>query len=246
MYKRQVLTYVRNSWGNDASVVDEADVARIREETRSRKKFYSPDELLAEHPFPEGSRPSLMDDAPLNPALQVELEEEPLDQLVEDALRLGDAVRGAKLFFNEKVACATCHALDYGYQLGPHLTDARSEATHAHLVESILKPSAKIRDGYQSVTVVTADGEVLSGFLVSQTDDEVVLSLPSDKGAKRTVAKDDIDELLPQEQSTMPVGLVGQLEDRQAFLDLARFVFAISEGGKAELRGLKAEAGVAP
>ncbi len=241
-----VLTYVRNSWGNDASVVDEADVARIREETRLRKKFYSPDELLAEHPFPEGSRPALMDDAPLNPALQAELEAEPFDQLVEDALRLGDAVRGAKLFFSEKVACATCHALDYGYQLGPHLTDVRSEATHAHLVESILKPSAKIRDGYQSVTVVTADGEVLSGFLVSQTDDEVVLSLPADKGAKRTVARVDIDELIPQEQSTMPAGLVGQLEDRQAFLDLARFVFTISEGGKAELRGLKAEAGVAP
>jgi hypothetical protein len=42
----------------------------------------------------------------------------------------------------------------------------------------------------------------------------------------------------------MPAGLVGQLDDRQAFLDLARFVFSINEGGKAELRRLKAAADV--
>ena len=241
-----VLTYVRNSWGNDASVIKQDDVARIREATRSRKKFYSPQELLEEHPFPEGSRPSLMEDAPLNPALQAELEAEPLEQLVADALAHGNAARGAAVFFNEKVACATCHAVPYGYQLGPHLTDARDGATQAYLVESMLKPSAKIREGYQQVTAITADGEVLSGFLVSQTDDEVVLSLPTDKGAKRTLASDDIDELIPQEQSTMPAGLIGQLQDRQAFLDLARFVFAISDGGKNELRRLQQEAGVAP
>ena len=239
-----VLTYVRNSWGNDASVVDEEEVARIRSATRGRKKFYSPQELLEEHPFPEGSRPALIEDAPLNPALQAELEAEPLEQLVADAAARGDAVRGASLFFNEKVACATCHAVPYGYQLGPHLTDARDDATPAHLVESMLKPSAKIRDGYRSVTAITADGEILSGFLVSQTDDEVVLSLPTDKGAKRTLATDDIDELIPQEQSTMPSGLIGQLKDRQAFLDLAKFVFTINKGGRNELRRLKREAGV--
>jgi hypothetical protein len=44
----------------------------------------------------------------------------------------------------------------------------------------------------------------------------------------------------------MPAGLIGQLQDRQAFLDLARFVFAISDGGKNELRRLQQEAGVAP
>lgn len=45
-----------------------------------------------------------------------------------------------------------------------------------------------------------------------------------------------VDEVILQEQSTMPAGLVGQLKDRQAFLDLARFVFSINEGGEAEAR----------
>ena len=148
------------------------------------------------------------------------------------------------MFFNEKTACATCHAADFGYQLGPHLTDVRSDATRGSLVESILHPSKSIREGYQSVTVVTADGEVLSGYLVSRSDTEVVLSLPTDKGGKRVIPADDVEEVNVQGQSTMPAGLVGQLKYRQAFLDLARFVFSINEGGKAELRRLGAAAGV--
>ena len=50
--------------------------------------------------------------------------------------------------------------------------------------------------------------------------------------------------MIVQEQSTMPAGLVGQLKDRQAFLDLAHFVFSINDKGKAELRRLNAAAKV--
>jgi putative heme-binding domain-containing protein len=239
-----VLTYVRTSWGNDAPAVDRSVVTRIRNATRGRRNFYTPEELLAEHPFPAGSQPSLEVDTPVNPQLQAELAAEPLDALVADAVAQGDPLRGAAVFFNEKTACATCHAADFGYQLGPHLTDVRSDATRGSLVESILHPSKSIREGYQSVTVVTADGEVLSGYLVSRSDTEVVLSLPTDKGGKRVIPADDVEEVNVQGQSTMPAGLVGQLKDRQAFLDLARFVFSINEGGKAELRRLRAAAGV--
>jgi putative heme-binding domain-containing protein len=240
-----VLTFVRNSWGNDAAAIAEADVARVRAETRSRRKFYSPEELTQEHPFPEGSRPAVVPDEPLNKELQTELAAESLDALVADALAHGDPVRGARLFFQERVACASCHALPYGYQLGPHLTDRRTEATKPYLVESILAPSAKIRDGYRSVTVVTSDGQLLSGFLVARDDQKLVLSLPADKGKERTIPAEDVDEVIEQTTSTMPVGLVGQLENRGAFLDLVRFVFAVNEGGKESLKKLKKAAGVA-
>lgn len=237
-----VLTYVRTSWGNDAPAVDAATVARIRSETRGRRSFYTPEELLAEHPFPEGSRPVLGDEPPINPQLQTALAAEPLDALVADALSHGDPMRGAKAFFSEKLACATCHAADVGYQLGPQLTELQRAATPAHLIESILHPSKKIREGYQSVTVITADGEVLSGYLVSRSDTEVVLSLPTDKGGKRVLAADDLDEVILQKQSTMPADLIGQLENRQAFLDLASFVLSLKDGGTAALRRSKAAA----
>jgi mono/diheme cytochrome c family protein len=45
-----VLTYVRNSFGNKASVITPKKVADIRAATRGKQGFYSPDELLKQHP----------------------------------------------------------------------------------------------------------------------------------------------------------------------------------------------------
>jgi len=45
------LTYVRNSFGNKASVIDPAKVKAVRASIADKKGFYSPEELLKEHPF---------------------------------------------------------------------------------------------------------------------------------------------------------------------------------------------------
>ena len=46
-----VLTYVRNSFGNKADPVSPETVARIRSAIKDRTGFYSPEELLQEHPL---------------------------------------------------------------------------------------------------------------------------------------------------------------------------------------------------
>ncbi len=46
-----VLTYVRNSFGNKASVISAEQVKAVREATKDKKGFYSPDELLKQHPL---------------------------------------------------------------------------------------------------------------------------------------------------------------------------------------------------
>jgi len=46
-----VLTYIRNSFGNKASAVDEKTVKRVRKEIKNKVGFYSPDELLLLHPM---------------------------------------------------------------------------------------------------------------------------------------------------------------------------------------------------
>ncbi len=46
-----VLTYVRNSFGNKASVIKPEQVHKIREATKNREGFYTPEELLKEHPM---------------------------------------------------------------------------------------------------------------------------------------------------------------------------------------------------
>ena len=46
-----VITYVRNAFGNKASVVTPGKVKEVRAASESKKGFYSPDELLKQHPM---------------------------------------------------------------------------------------------------------------------------------------------------------------------------------------------------
>lgn len=48
-----VLTYVRNTWGNQASVVSPETVGEVREATKAQQMFYQPEELLKAHPLEE-------------------------------------------------------------------------------------------------------------------------------------------------------------------------------------------------
>ena len=45
-----VLTYVRNSFGNKAEPVTPEKVKAVREATKSKAGFYTPEEILKEHP----------------------------------------------------------------------------------------------------------------------------------------------------------------------------------------------------
>ncbi len=45
-----VLTYVRNSFGNKASIIKPKKVAEIRAATKGKQDFYNPEELLKQHP----------------------------------------------------------------------------------------------------------------------------------------------------------------------------------------------------
>ncbi|WP_342087075.1 PVC-type heme-binding CxxCH protein [Dyadobacter sp. OTU695] len=46
-----VLTYVRNSFGNKGSAISPEKVKQVRAATESKKDFYSPDQLLKDHPL---------------------------------------------------------------------------------------------------------------------------------------------------------------------------------------------------
>ncbi|WP_246113042.1 PVC-type heme-binding CxxCH protein [Allorhodopirellula solitaria] len=237
-----VLTYVRNSWGNDADRVRPQDVKRVRAETTGRQRFYSPEELLEMHPFPEGSRPEMVQEELANSELEKELLQEPVADLIRDARENGDAIRGAKLFYWEQTGCATCHDVRAGYQLGPKLTDTRKEFTDEYLVESILKPSESILEGYQTANVITVDGAILSGFLIEETEDEITLSIAADQGKPRVIPMDDVEDVITSKTSTMPVGLANTLQSREQFLDLTRFLIEIRDGGPTKLNRLRKQA----
>jgi len=46
-----VLTYVRNSFGNKASAISTEKVKEVQDKIKDKTGFYSPEELLEEHPL---------------------------------------------------------------------------------------------------------------------------------------------------------------------------------------------------
>ncbi len=173
---------------------------------------------------------------PLGPTLEEQLLKEDPAALAKAARRQGEATRGAILFYQQRLTCLKCHA--YGEEnspLGPDLTKPpeknAEKVTDVFLVESILEPSKEIREGYESVIVITDAGLTVTGLLAEDHPQRLVLRDPAQDGKPVTIPKDEIDERLQSDQSIMTPALVNQLADRQQFLDLLRYVMEITEGG---------------
>ncbi len=90
--------------------------------------------------------------------------------------------------------CAKCHdAVGGAPRLGPDLAVWSEKPPVAHLVESVLKPSATLRQGYEPVTIATTDGQIVTGLLAEDRPDAVVLRVVEKDGEARTIAKSDIE-----------------------------------------------------
>ena len=133
----------------------------------------------------------------------------------------GDAARGRKLFGRDALGCVKCHAItpDQVVAGGPSLAGARSRFTVAHLVESILAPSRQVAPVYRASTIVTADGKISTGLVL--TEDERQLELLQTDTARKIIAKSEIEEREQQATSPMPNGLIkepGELLDLLTYL----------------------------
>ena len=143
------------------------------------------------------------------------------------------------MFYNQKISCANCHDPQQGTRIGPHLVERHQKTSHEYLVEAVLNPSKHIRQGYETLVVMTFDGRMRSGVKVSEDADRVSLRDLANDGKLLTYRKEDLDDLVQSNTSSMPAGLVNNLTDRQQFLDLMSFVFAVAEGGPSRLEELK-------
>ncbi len=136
----------------------------------------------------------------------------------------GDAGRGKTLFTSQ--SCRACHTdADGQTPKGPHLVDIGKRYSPAELVESILKPGAKIAQGYESYQFATVDGRVVSGFVVSERASSVQVRESS--GALRELKRSDIEERRRQETSAMPEGIAANLTP-EGLADLLAYLRSLS------------------
>jgi putative heme-binding domain-containing protein len=124
----------------------------------------------------------------------------------------GSAERGKTLFSGQ--SCRACHTdADGQTPKGPHLVDIGRRYSVAELVESILRPSAKIAQGYEAYSFALADGRTLSGFVVGEGP--ATIRVRESSGALHELKRADIEERRRQEVSAMPEGIAATLTPEQ-------------------------------
>jgi putative heme-binding domain-containing protein len=122
----------------------------------------------------------------------------------------GDAKAGQEVF---KRVCGQCHKLyGEGQDVGPDIT-LNGRSSFEQLLSNVFDPSLVIGAAYQTRTVVTADGRVLSGLLAEESDERMVLKTQG--GKVETIARSDVEEMKVSHLSLMPEELEKQLKPQE-------------------------------
>ncbi len=132
-----------------------------------------------------------------------------------------DPKEGELVFFDETrgVTCSKCHVLNgKGSKVGPDLTGIGAVQTPQYLIESVLKPSAVIVKGFETMYLITTDGMAYNGLLVSQNEEEVVLMVDEDGVMEEYVFyPDEIEQIQKQDVSIMPGNFSDMLTTKEFY-----------------------------
>ncbi len=118
----------------------------------------------------------------------------------------GDATRGLAVYGK---VCGQCHKLHgQGQDVGPDIT-LNGRNSFEQLLSNVFDPSLVIGADYQARSLLTADGRTLTGLLVEDSPQRVVLKTQG--GKLETVARGDIEQFAVSKLSMMPEGVEKQL-----------------------------------
>jgi putative heme-binding domain-containing protein len=161
-------------------------------------------------------------------ASEASLTDAEIQQIATSTAAQGDSAGGEKVFRRPELGCVTCHAIGgVGGKVGPDLTSIGASAPVDYLVESLFYPNRKIKEGYHAVVLETQDGQELSGVLVRENNEQLVIrdvsnrevALPKNSVKNRTMGG-----------SLMPSGLIENLGSQER-IDLFRFLSELGKPG---------------
>jgi putative heme-binding domain-containing protein len=164
-------------------------------------------------------------------------------KVLQSAKAEGNPERGADVLASPRFACLSCHRVaDQGGTIGPDLSNVATCLKPEEIVESILWPRLKVKDGFAAVSVATADGKIRLGYEQARTTADLVLRDPATAETIR-IAQGDIEAIRP-EGSLMPEGLTESMTETER-RDLVRFLLDLGRPGK-DAAGHFARHSVAP
>jgi putative heme-binding domain-containing protein len=130
----------------------------------------------------------------------------------------GNPVAGKAVFAK---VCGQCHKMyGEGADVGPDIT-RNGRASFEQLLSNVFDPSLVIGAAYQAQTIVTRDGQIITGLPVEDNAQRVVLKIQGNR--TETIPRNDIEQQVISPLSLMPEGLEKPPTDPNAkFLPGAR------------------------
>jgi putative heme-binding domain-containing protein len=157
-----------------------------------------------------------------------------LQELVAEVATKGSAARGESIYRKSALQCINCHALgSAGGIIGPDLVSLGASAPVDYIVESLIEPGKKIKEGYATAMIQTKDGGNHTGFLAREDDREIFIR--DSLGVTKSFPRDQVTkkEVIPV--SLMPAGLTASLR-RDEFIDLVRFLSELGKEGSYKIQ----------
>lgn len=130
----------------------------------------------------------------------------------------GDPHRGIAVFAK---LCGQCHKIHgEGQDVGPDIT-SNGRASYDQLLSNVFDPSLVIGASYQARSVRTIDGRTVTGLLVEDSEQRIVLKVQG--GKEEIIARDDVEAMKVSELSLMPEGIEKQYT-REELADLFAYI----------------------
>ena len=130
--------------------------------------------------------------------------------------------RGKKAFLEAQ--CVQCHRFgSIGGAIGPDITAAGNRYTRQDLLEAIVDPSKVVPDMFQNVVITTKDGEEVTGRMLSDEANKVIIQPNPLQPTKVEILKSNIAKQDRSKVSPMPEGLLNVLS-RDEILDLLAYL----------------------
>jgi putative heme-binding domain-containing protein len=147
--------------------------------------------------------------------------------LFSTALAGGQKRPGRGVFYwNSAGQCTRCHAIfEYGGNVGPNLSGIGHRLSPREILTSLIRPSAALALGHETVIVTLNDESVFSGIVLERTPEH--LKLKVGKTEIRTIAQADIAE-----EETVPSSMPSAEDNlsRREIRDLVAFL--VSQKGE--------------
>lgn len=177
---------------------------------------------------PEGLVAALQKAGDLKP-MKTALAPAEMEAMMKQVAMTGDAKQGEAIYRRAALQCLACHAIGgAGAVIGPDLVSIGASAPVDYLIDSLLEPGKKIKEGYHTTFVTLKNGNSVAGAIAREDANEIVIR--DALGNENRLPKAEIASNQISPVSLMPPGLTASLREDE-FIHLVRFLSQLGKDG---------------